>query len=277
MLNAGTRSWAVIALLALLPLTASAHHSFAATFDVATIDELEGVVTHVQWGNPHVLFTITVPNEQGKETIYEIESHSLSIMRRMDISSDALNVGDRVRVAGHPARHTDSGMFVLNALLPDGREIVFDPLGGPRWAENIGSTEIWQATEQDAVAQRNGIFRVWSTTFSAPGAFPFPEIFDPSLNNRYPLTDGARAALAAFNPQTDTPTLSCAPKGMPTIMEQPYPLEFVDQGGTIVLRMEEYDTVRTIHMNEPPASPGTPASRLGYSVGHWEGNTLVVC
>jgi hypothetical protein len=91
----------------------------------------------------------------------------------------------------------------------------------------------------------------------------------------YPLTPAARAALAAFDPLTDAPTLNCAPKGMPTIMEQPYPMEFIDQGERIVLRLEEYDTVRTIHLGSTtPADQ--PRSLLGHSVGRWEGETLVV-
>src|SRR5262249_41487750 len=67
----------------------------------------------------------------------------------------------------------------------------------------------------------------------------------------------------------------CIPKGMPTIMEQPYGLQFEDRGTTIVLRIEEYDTVRTIHMSDGSA-PSTAKSLLGYSSGKWEGKTLVV-
>ena len=42
---------------------------------------------------------------------------------------------------------------------------------------------------------------------------------------------------------------------MPTIMEQPYPMEFMDRGQTILLRLEEYDTTRTIHLDAEPAEP----------------------
>ena len=223
-----------------------------------------------------MLFTLRATDEQGQEMFYEIESHSLSIMRRMDVSSDVLRVGDRVKVAGHPARRTTNAMFVLNALLPSGQEIVFDPWGEARWGESIGTTEVWQATQDNALAEQTGIFRIWSTTLSDPATFPFPEIFDLTLVNNYPLTEGAKEALAAFNPVTDIPTLNCAPKGMPTIMEQPYPMEIVGQGGDIHLRLEEYDTLRTIHMGETAAGADQPFSRLGYSVGHWEGATLVV-
>jgi hypothetical protein len=52
-------------------------------------------------------------------------------------------------------------------------------------------------------------------------------------------------------------------------------MEFVDRGDTILLRMEEYETVRTIHVNV--AEPQTmPRSLLGYSVGRWDGRALVV-
>lgn len=262
--------------LGLGPIAAMAHHSFAATFDVGVVNELEGEVTSIRWSNPHVLFTLNGTDEQGREMTWEIESHSLSIMRRMEISGDALRVGDQVRVAGHPARRIDNAMFVLHALLPSGQEIVFDPWGSPRWSDNVGTTAVWQASRDDAQAQDNGIFRVWSTSLSDPDAWLFPEILDPSLIRNYPLTAAALSSAQAFDPVTDLPILDCAAKGMPTIMEQPYPMEFVDQGDTILLRLEEYDTVRTIHMDRSAAPAGQPLTNLGYSTGRWEDESLVV-
>jgi len=50
---------------------------------------------------------------------------------------------------------------------------------------------------------------------------------------------------------------------MPTIMEQPYPIEFVNKGDAILLRLEEYDSVRTISMG---ASISNQA--LAVSLGH---------
>ena len=50
--------WTAVLCLVFLPAVATAHHSFAATFDIATISELEGEVMSVRWKNPHVLFTI---------------------------------------------------------------------------------------------------------------------------------------------------------------------------------------------------------------------------
>ena len=52
-------------------------------------------------------------------------------------------------------------------------------------------------------------------------------------------------------------------------MEQPYPIQFVQDGADIVLRMEEYDTVRTIHLGDTEPGEARAKSLLGYSQGHW--------
>jgi hypothetical protein len=59
-------------------------------------------------------------------------------------------------------------------------------------------------------------------------------------------------------------------------MEQPLPIEFVARGSSIVLRLEEYDAVRTIRMGGTAATAAQPAAPYGHSTGKWEGRTLVV-
>jgi hypothetical protein len=65
---------------------------------------------------------------------------------------------------------------------------------------------------------------------------------------------------------------------MPTIMEQPYPMQIVDRGDTIELLIEEYDTRRVVHVRGPGVAGAATAapSPLGHSVGRFEGATLVV-
>ncbi len=266
----------------LLPFAAFGHHSFAATFASDVIVELEGEVTEVRWRNPHVGFTLKTVDSSGAETLWSMESHSLSIMRRMDLGTAFIHVGDRVKVAGNLPRRSDiKAMFVQNILLPSGEEWVFK-FGASSadllWSDRLlGSLDTWFATEGETSEADRGIFRAWSTSLADPDAVLFPETsFDPASVNNYPLTEAAKEALAAFDPVTDTPTLNCAPKGMPIIMEQPYPMEIVDQGDSILLRLEEYDTLRTIDLGVAVAGVNQPPSRLGYSAGHWEGSTLVV-
>ncbi|MEE3196886.1 MAG: DUF6152 family protein, partial [Pseudomonadota bacterium] len=83
-----------------------AHHSFSATFNGDVITELEGVVTEVRWRNPHITFELKTMDSNGEEVFWDMESHSLSIMRRMDLAEPIIGVGDNVRVAGNPA-HRD--------------------------------------------------------------------------------------------------------------------------------------------------------------------------
>jgi hypothetical protein len=68
----------------------------------------------------------------------------------------------------------------------------------------------------------------------------------------------------------------CFPHGVPRLSFAPYPVRFAYAPGLILMLHEVNHNVRLIHMDgkEPPQD--TPQSFLGYSVGHWEGNTLVV-
>jgi hypothetical protein len=179
-------------------------------------------------------------------------------------------------VAGNPSRRNSHNLFVRNILLPTGREIVLG--GGARWSEQtLRGGEVLQAQEGDASQPELGLFRTWSS--GSGGGFLFPEALDPKFDfSRYPLTPAAKTALAAFDFAADDPTNDCTPKGMPTIMEQPYPIEFADQGARIQVRMEEYDTLRTIRMDAAGAAGESAAApaRNGYSVGRWDGRTLVV-
>lgn len=267
-----THRWyaSVLPFAALLPISASAHHAFAGVFDMDNLIEIEGQITHVLWQNPHVRFS--VQTDDGE--IWDIETNSVSIIRRMDITPDLLDVGDTLRVAGYPSRRGATAMWTNNVLLADGRELVLRPGFEPHWGDSaLGSSDAWLA-EGSAVrgtpAEAQGIFRVWSTHFERnfrgnEGLF----------TGNYPLTAEARELRDAYDPVADNPILGCAPKGMPWIMAQPYPIEIRQVGQTIEYQTEEYDLVRTFYMGEDATTDGPP-SLLGHSVGRWEGDELVV-
>ena len=268
------RNLAISGLLLSLPIATIAHHSVAANFDEGVLTELEGEIARVFWRNPHVGFTIRVVRDDGREELWDVESTSVSTLRRMDITQALVSVGQTVRAAGNPSRRGDRLIFVNNLLLPDGREVVMTAGGSPRWATDTLGTSGPGFEPAIDVDDDQGIFRVWSSPFESP--MLFPETLDPSTRlQNYPLTEASRAALAGWDQEADSPILDCQPKGMPIIMEQPFPVEFVDQGEQILLRIEEYDLVRTIHidagtLSDPVRSP------LGFSTGQWDGNTMVV-
>ena len=104
---------------------------------------------------------------------------------------------------------------------------------------------------------------------------PTPNPVGAATLQALPFTPAAVAARSSFD-LLDNFATRCEPEGMPRLMFNPHPFEFIDRGVTIALRAELYDQERTIHLDrtEPPA--GEPSSRLGYSVGRWEGRDLVV-
>jgi hypothetical protein len=259
-----------IALLC-VPVAAVAHHSFA-KFDMQQTAEIEGDVVAVRWQNPHVHFVVRGRASDGPIQDWDLETNSPGVLRRMEIDPDIVKVGDHVRVAGNPAVDAGAEMFASNLLLPDGRELRLGSGIPLRFAEEgVGNLNGWRVTEGDKSRPEFGIFRVWSSTSaSAPTLFP---------NRReYPLTESARKAVDAFDRVAESERMagSCTPKGMPWMMEQPYDLAFEQDGADILLKLEEYDIVRHIHIDWDGDRAEQPYSPAGFSTGEWQDGSLVV-
>ncbi len=269
---------ALLALAALVVSTsAPAHHSFIGRFDLSVVTEIEGVVTDLAWRNPHAVLGVRTTSAAGAATDWSIETSSLTVLRRMGIEEGTIKVGDRIKLAGNPSASGKKEMYARNVLLPDGRELLLNVGLKPRWTQNaVGDESLLMAQQGDRSAPELGIFRVWSHTRAI--ARLFPEATDPGFDiQSYPMTPAARAALAKFDRARDNPIANCVPKGMPTIMEAPYPIEFLRAAnGNVLLKIEEYDLERAIDMHATAPPAGTVATPLGYSVGRWDGATLVV-
>jgi hypothetical protein len=96
------------------------------------------------------------------------------------------------------------------------------------------------------------------------------------------LTPAAAKKLAEFEAgkargeNLQTEGANCVPSGMPGIMRLPYPIEFVFSPGRVNILIETYSQVRRIY-TDGRALPTDPDPAFnGSSVGHWEGDTLVV-
>jgi hypothetical protein len=129
------------------------------------------------------------------------------------------------------------------------------------------------AAPAKAAAEPNAptFFRVWSSDQNDP------EARTGFLSRaQFSLTDAAKKSVAGFDRVAQSTAVGCTPKAMPILMGQPLPIELEDRGTTIVLKLEEYDAVRTIHMTAETAAAATGRSPLGYSAGHWDDGVLVV-
>ena len=258
----------ILSFVLLLPHISMGHHSRVEFADGA-IQEIEGEVVTVFWQNPHAHFTIKTVGGDGVEAIWDLESADIVTLNRRGVPRDAVRVGERLRVAGFRSARRENYLDITNVLLPSGTEVVFTARAEPRWSDDvIGAIR----TENDinvaaASSDSLGIFRVWTRAQTN-----LPEL------SELPLTDSARTAQDAFDPLIDDPVLSCIIPGMPRSMTftGPHPIEFLEGNNEIVLRMEYFDHVRRIHMDKPVNVDEQPATPLGYSVGYWDGETLVV-
>ena len=91
----GTRLRAgVIALAMLAPVAvASAHHSVAGQFDGAKRATLTGVITKIDWINPHTYLYLNVADDQGAITTWRLESLPTAMLRKAGLTSEMLMGG----------------------------------------------------------------------------------------------------------------------------------------------------------------------------------------
>jgi len=73
----------------------------------------------------------------------------------------------------------------------------------------------------------------------------------------------------------DNETANCLPPGLPGIMTQPYPMEFLLTPGKVTIIIEAYTQVRHIYTDGRPLPEDPNLEFHGTSIGHWEGDTLV--
>ena len=258
----------------------TAHHGPHAEplYDTSGLVEFEGEVTEVFWRNPHARFRIRVTSGPETGEIWQIETNPPANLRRNGFAPELMPIGSEVKVAGVVSRRKPRHMGLFNLLLPNGLEFADVSRPNPlRFSDRrldqrlnlqqtqAGNDQPGSVQVEAAIRDANGIFRVWQRDRT-----PFGSLDDSVL------TAAALTATAAYDETVDLAKLDCIPPGMPTGMMNPSVFQFVDEGDRIILLVQLYDLVRTIHMNSDVDPDTQPASPLGYSVGKWEDDTLVV-
>jgi hypothetical protein len=102
---------------------ALAHHSFAAEFDADKSIEITGVVTKVEWANPHTYFYIDVENDDGEYENWAIEMGSPNGLMRRGWHRNTLQIGDTVTISGSRARDDSFKGNARSVVLASGERL----------------------------------------------------------------------------------------------------------------------------------------------------------
>src|ERR1700704_580299 len=91
--------------LLLAPLPVLAHHSFGAEYDANKPISLTGVITKVEWTNPHSFFYVDVKDKDGKVSNWKMEGYPPNVLYRTGWKREVtIKVGDTITVTGWRAR-----------------------------------------------------------------------------------------------------------------------------------------------------------------------------
>jgi Family of unknown function (DUF6152) len=112
-------------LLAAAPVWA--HHSFAAEYDNQKPVTHKGVVTKIDWMNPHVYIYIDEKSEDGKVVNLAFEGYPPNTLRRVGLARDMLKIGDSVSVTGWSSKDGSPRFAAREITWTDGRKFFIGP------------------------------------------------------------------------------------------------------------------------------------------------------
>lgn len=103
-----------------------AHHSFSAEFDGSKTFVVKGVLTKVDWTNPHIYFYLDVKGANGKVQQYAFSSGPPGTLRRAGVKKSDFKIGETVTVTGAPAKDGTKLLGWLKMIkYADGRVFVY--------------------------------------------------------------------------------------------------------------------------------------------------------
>lgn len=284
------RSAAVALGLILTAAPGWAHHSLTATYDSERSITLEGIVTRVEWVNPHAYLFLNVTDATGMVTNWAVEFGDPLDLERDGWHADAVEIGDTLRVDGIPARDASSKRaFARSVVLPETGETLFTPSGeqapassgqpAPRWPDGHprlgpepGQLGYWGRasavglSEADVLMNRDAILENFA-----------------DIDRVAPFKPWSRAVYE-YRQRTllaDDPITRCLPPGATRMFQGANGFQFIEQpelGRILVLDGAGNRNWRVIYTDgRPPVHADEVVQTFyGTSVGSWEGDTLVV-
>jgi hypothetical protein len=116
------RLFTFASMVLLVPLVALAHHSYTAEFDTTKPIKLSGVLTRVEWANPHIWLYLDVRDDKGNVTNWGFSASPPGMLQRRGITKNSLKLGDVLTITGHRAKDGSNNASGNVVTFPDGRD-----------------------------------------------------------------------------------------------------------------------------------------------------------
>jgi hypothetical protein len=267
------RKYAALLALLITTGTVQAHHGSNSQFDQTKSMEISGVVTKLRFVNPHSYVYFDVTNDDGTVDNWRCEMRAATVLKRSGWSRDMFEPGTVIHIEGVPARREPQGCYVNRLRLGEGAvieryeqlddtETAFEASDRPTTLAN-GQPNItgdWAAPQR--LLQEGEVRRRAVTGF---GGFEFPQ------------SEAGQLAATNFDLNRDNPRYHCKPVNILADWVFDQHINRIEQtDDSITLTYGFMDIVRTIHLGLDKHPDNVTPSRAGHSIGHWEGNTLLV-
>jgi Family of unknown function (DUF6152) len=118
-----TRLVLIICAIFATSLPTLAHHSFSAEFDDTKPIKVTGVVTKVEWQNPHIWFYVDAKDQSGKVTNWAFSGGAPGQLMRRGITRDVIQPGMTILVEGFHAKDGSNNCSGARVTFPDGRSV----------------------------------------------------------------------------------------------------------------------------------------------------------
>ena len=280
-----------IALLA-LSTPVLAHHGFG-RFDPSKTIEVQGTLTGLDFVNPHSYVYFDAMQPDGSTLAMRCEMRAATVLRRSGWSPEMFVPGVVIKVTGNPHRDDPTSCYAETLTLGDQKLLRYEQLTDTKQAfsENrplrLASGELnisgdW-AQEQYLIARgpngRGGLVPKSMVSAIESGDATMADV-PPSGWGGQPVTfteagQAASDALRAIPPSENT-RARCEITSILFDWVFDGPINRITQEGDTIKFEYGRDLVRTVHMNMDAHPSNITPSRGGHSIGHWDGDTLVV-
>jgi hypothetical protein len=208
--------------------------------------------------------TVNSVDKRGESVQWLIAGNAIPPLRRMGWSADSFKVGDHVVASGSPDRNPDNKVIYLQDIATDDGAVLYSRALPPE--EEARVAEFLKPTAPSSDFSGTWI-RVSSTRYFEVGAFEAP--------TDWPVTEKGKAQVAEFDLDND-PYLRCHVTAIPRLTYAPFGHRWIRDGDTLTIEKEYNPNTRTIHLGMREHPDNIELSRVGHSIGWFEGDTLVI-